>query len=148
MRQTPLPPLRADDRLAASALAHVAEQGPVGAVGHDSENGEAFDERIRRHGVEAESSAENIAYGPRDAADVVRELIIDSGVPDRGHRRNIFHAEFQSAGVTCGSHRDYDTMCVMDFAGAPLRSEGWRQAELSATSRGGGGFLMRFLHWR
>jgi uncharacterized protein YkwD len=117
MRQSPLPPLQADGRLAAAALEHVTQQGPKGEVGHDSGAGEPFEARLRRHGVAADAAGENIAYGPERAADVVRELIIDAGVPGRGHRRNIFERDFAAAGVSCGPHRVYRAMCVMDFAG-------------------------------
>ena len=128
LRQAPLPPLTLDADLSAAALEHVADQGAAGKVGHDGPAGEAFDARIRRHGVAADLAAENIAYGPSRAYDVVRELIIDSGVASRGHRRNLFHDGLQSAGVACGPHRDYGAMCVMDFAGRPLQAPGWRQA--------------------
>jgi hypothetical protein len=130
LRQAPLPPLALDEDLSAAALEHVADQGPAGKVGHDGPAGEAFDARIRRHGVAADLAAENIAYGPSQAHDVVRELIIDSGVPSRGHRRNLFHDGLVSAGVACGPHRDYGAMCVMDFAGRPLRAAAWRQASV------------------
>ena len=122
-RQPPLPPLSPDDALEAAAREHVEAQGPAGEIGHDGPGGEPFDLRLRRHGVEGVMEGENIAYGPMRAADVVRELIIDSGVPDRGHRRNIFHPAFANAGATCGPHRDYGVMCVVDFAGgSPARA--------------------------
>ncbi len=127
-RQEPLPPLKADDVLAGAAFEHVALQGPAGLVGHSGVNGERFYNRLRRHGAAEAIAAENIAYGPATPADVVRELIIDSGVPSRGHRRNIFHASFEVVGIGCGGHRDYSTMCVMDFSGAPSLSR-TRQAE-------------------
>jgi hypothetical protein len=117
LRQSPLPPLRGDDALAAAALEHVAAQGPAGEIGHSGPGGERFDARLRRHGVRAEVSAENIAYGPPTPRDMVRELIIDANVANRGHRRNIFHPALATAGVACGPHRDYAAMCVMDFAG-------------------------------
>jgi len=142
LRQSPLPPLSRDQILDAAALEHVEAQGPAGEIGHNSQDGERFDARLRRHGLQAQVAAENIAYGPSNARDVVRELIIDSGVASRGHRRNIFHADLAAAGVACGPHRDYAAMCVMDFAGpspeaqgleAPrLEADGWRQAALSA----------------
>ena len=137
MRQTPLPPLSRDEILDAAALEHVEAQGPAGEIGHDGEDGERFDARLRRHGLQAQVAAENIAYGPSTPSDVVRELIIDSGVASRGHRRNIFHPELAAAGVACGPHRDYAAMCVMDFAGpqpegTQLDADGWRQAALAA----------------
>ncbi len=146
MRQAPLPPLQSDEVLGAAALEHVSNQGPVGQIGHSGAAGERFDARLRRHGLTAEIAAENIAYGPATPSDVVRALIIDAGVASRGHRRNIFHAGLASAGVSCGPHRDYGVMCVMDFAGsAPQRALGWRQASLAteASASGGGGLLSR-----
>lgn len=119
MRQSPLPPLAPDDILTAAAIEHVEAQGAAGHIGHNSPDGERFYERVRRHGADRSAIlAENIAYGPPTAADTVRELIIDSGVPSRGHRHNIFHDGFEVVGVSCGPHRDYATMCVMDFGGS------------------------------
>lgn len=134
-RQAPLPPLDADQALAAAAREHVTVQGPEGLTGHEDPDGAPFDARLRRHGVDAASEGENIAYGPVRPADVVRELIIDSGVASRGHRRNIFGAGFEAAGVTCGPHRDYGRMCVIDFMGGPRQdaaSAGMRTAALDA----------------
>jgi uncharacterized protein YkwD len=128
-RQVPLPPLQPDDRLAAAALEHVEVQGPAGHIGHSGPDGERFYERIRRHGAEPLIAAENIAYGPPTAADTVRELIIDSGVPSRGHRRNIFHDSFEVVGVSCGPHRDYSTMCVMDFGGSSANAPSMKRHE-------------------
>lgn len=158
MRQTPLPPLSRDETLAAAALEHVEAQGPAGEVGHSGEDGERFDARLRRHGLQAQIAAENIAYGPRAPSDVVRELIIDSGVASRGHRRNIFHPQLAAAGVACGPHRDYAVMCVMDFAGPTpqlqqpdvprLDADGWRQAALAAPAFARPqGLLARLLGW-
>jgi len=133
-RQAPLPPLQPDDRLAAAALEHVEVQGPAGHIGHSGPDGERFYERIRRHGAEPLIAAENIAYGPPTAADTVRELIIDSGVPSRGHRRNIFHDSFEVVGVSCGPHRDYSTMCVMDFGGSSANAPSMKRHERSGQS--------------
>jgi uncharacterized protein YkwD len=63
-------------------------------------------------------SAETISYGYASAREVVAQLIVDSRVPGRGHRKTIFGAGYSLAGVACGSHSTYGAMCVIDFAGA------------------------------
>jgi uncharacterized protein YkwD len=118
MRQQPLPPLRPDDRLAAAARDHAAAQGPQGGRGHSGPGGEGPGQRMQRRGVWAGLSAENISYGYETPREVVLQLIVDSGVPNRGHRNTIFSRGYQAAGVACGRHRVYSAMCVIDFAGA------------------------------
>lgn len=115
-RQKPLPPLARSGRLAAAAAELVADEGKSGAVGHGVRRS-APQTRIERHGEWQGQIGENISYGPDEARRVVMELIVDDGVPDRGHRRNIFSRGFGTAGVACGSHPRYGTMCVIDFAG-------------------------------
>jgi uncharacterized protein YkwD len=121
MRQPPLPPLKANEALAAAARSHAAAQGRTYQVGHVSPNGATLSQRLQAHGVWAGLAAENISYGYDDPREVVRQLIIDSRVPGRGHRQNIFGAHYQAAGVSCAPHREYGSMCVIDFAGAFVR---------------------------
>lgn len=118
MRQPALPPLRPDVRIAAAAHDHAAWQGERGGLGHTGPGGQTPGARLQHHGVWAGLSAENISYGYSTPREVILQLIIDSGVPSRGHRQNIFGANYQIAGVGCGRHRTYDAMCVIDFAGA------------------------------
>lgn len=74
-------------------------------------------ERIERHGKWERRIAENIGYGPNNARSMVMQLIIDDGVPGRGHRANTFGTAFGTAGVACGPHPRFESMCVIDFAG-------------------------------
>lgn len=117
-RQPALLPVDNADLLAAAAADHVADQRATGATGHDGSDGSSPGERARKHGGGA-FVAEVIAYGPIDAADVVRQLIVDDGVADRGHRDIIFSAELRFAGVSCGAHPEYRTMCVIDLGITP-----------------------------
>ncbi|MET3666294.1 CAP domain-containing protein [Caulobacter sp. 1776] len=115
-RQPSLAPLKGDRRLDAAARAHAQAQGLRGDVGHGPAG--SLGQRLRANGVFAGLCAENISYGQQDARAIVRQLIIDSRVAGRGHRRNIFSSGYSAAGVACGEHRQWGSMCVIDFAGA------------------------------
>jgi uncharacterized protein YkwD len=118
MRQRPLPPLTQNGRLAAAADEHVATQGPTGEIGHGPPGN--FAQRMRDEGVFAGIEAESISYGQPTPRDVIRQLIVDSGVPSRGHRKDLLGSAFQAAGVGCGRHAEYGSMCVIDLAGAMM----------------------------
>jgi uncharacterized protein YkwD len=118
-RQAPLPPVAADARLERMAEAYVVEQGPTGQVGHTGPDGAGLEARMRRVGTAFRAGGEVLAYGPVSTHDAVRQLIVDSQVPGRGHRRNIFDKAFTAAGAACGPHQRYRIMCVVDFGGSP-----------------------------
>ena len=118
MRQPPLPALRWDERLGTSARGHADAQGGTGQVGHVGPRGDTFPQRLQRVGFYAGLTAEGISYGQMSAEDVVRQLIVDSGVRNRGHRRDIFGGNYQAAGVGCAEHARYGAMCVIQYAGA------------------------------
>lgn len=117
-RQAPLPALRVDHRIAEAADGHVRRQGPRGDVGHGGAGDDGLSQRLQRQGVWAGLVAETISYGHDNPFGVVSQLIIDSGVPGRGHRKTIFGQALRAAGAACGGHRVYGAMCVIDFAGA------------------------------
>ena len=119
MRQPALPPLAHNPRLAAAARAHAVRQGPTGEVGHGGPG--ALGQRLQREGLYAGIEAESISYGQRTPRDVIRQLVVDSGVPSRAHRRDLFGHAFQAAGVGCGPHAEWGSMCVIDLAGAIMR---------------------------
>lgn len=114
--QTPLPPLAWTQGLARSAAELVQDQAKSGHTGHGSGKLRMV-ERVERHVKWSGSIAENISYGPDSGRDVVLQLIVDDGVPGRGHRANIFSHDFRLAGVACGPHPGFKTSCTIDFAG-------------------------------
>jgi uncharacterized protein YkwD len=116
-RRKPLPTLDWSQGLAAAAAELVREQSKSGSTGHVGEQTGEMQERIERHGTMLQGViGENIAYGPSDPRRLVMQFIIDDGVPDRGHRENLYNSQFNSAGVACGPHPDFGTMCVINFA--------------------------------
>ena len=102
--------------LARAAGDHVRDQGPVGGTEHEGTDGSDPARRMERYGQWRGAVAENIAYGENPAREVVLQLLIDDGVPARGHRDALLDPEWGVSGVACGRHRDYGQMCVMDYA--------------------------------
>jgi len=115
--QAPVAALEWSDGIFRAARDHVRDQGPRGATGHNGSDGSTMDSRLRRYGAWQSTAAENIDYGSANARDVLISLIVDDGVPSRGHRRNIFNPNIRVMGGACGEHTRYRTMCVIDYAG-------------------------------
>lgn len=88
---------------------HVEDQGPASATGHTGSDGSSPSTRMARYGNVITPSGENLAYGPIDALDAVVQLIIDDGVPGRGHRSNIFASGYLEFGSFFGNHTYYRT---------------------------------------
>ncbi len=112
-----MPSLKWSNGMSLSAMDHVAEQGPTGLTGHPSGDGRRPWDRINQYGAGQGMIAENIAYGRLTARMMVLGFIVDDGIPDRGHRINIFNPELRYAGLACGDHKQFGIMCVIDFAG-------------------------------
>jgi len=118
-RQRPLPPLRWAEGLARSGAELVQAQAKNKETGHGSGR-LAMGRRIQRHGRWTIAIGEAISYGPYVAdrgRDVIAQLLVDDGVPSRGHRKALFDKDYRLAGVSCGPHPTFATACVIDFAG-------------------------------
>lgn len=116
-KQKPLPAVYPSAGLSKAAEDHVRDQSRTGRTGHRGSDRSDARTRIERYGKWKIRIAENIAYGGKTARQVVIYLLIDDGVNDRGHRKTFLHPDFRLVGVATGSHPEYKTMTVMDFAG-------------------------------
>lgn len=115
--QAPLPALSLSSGLTQAADDHLADQASTGTTGHTGRDGSTPSVRMGRHGRWLACCGENVAYGFSTPQEVVLQLIVDDGVRDRGHRKNMFSDRFTRVGIALGSHPKWRTVCVMDFAG-------------------------------
>ena len=113
----PVAPLGWSNGLYKAALYHCQDTGPRGMTGHESSDRTDTFERIEKFGQWQSTAGENCSYGSEDAMGVVLQLMIDDGVPSRGHRTNIMKTDFHVVGCATGPHSQHEMMCVMDFAG-------------------------------
>lgn len=112
----PLPPLMTSNGLSLAAMTHVKDQGSSGNTGHRGASG-MIEERVKPYGRWSGAIGENICYGNDSARERLMTWLIDDGFPSRGHRRRLLGTEFQVAGISCGSHPQYNAMCVLTLAG-------------------------------
>ncbi len=113
--QAPIAPLEPLPGLSSAARDHVEDTGKKGWMGHVGSDDSEPADRVSRYGTWYQRVGENITYGGWNAREFVIRLIIDDGIPDRGHRRNLFNPDFRFTGIAFGRHSDFGTMCVIDY---------------------------------
>jgi hypothetical protein len=118
IKASPLTVVKPSLGLTKAARDHVRDQSVSGKTGHTGRDGSGFRKRIERYGKWNVRIAENIAYGGISARQVLVYLLIDDGIPGRGHRKNFLNPDFRLVGVAEGTHPEYKRMSVMDFAGS------------------------------
>lgn len=117
-RQSPVSALTLNAALTRAARDHAADQARTAGFGHAGSDGSTVTSRVARYGTWQISINENIDYQPmRSGQNVIESLLIDDGVPDRGHRHNIFEPKSRVVGIACGPHPRYEATCVIVQAG-------------------------------
>lgn len=115
----PAPALVPSKGITLAARDHAADQSRTGRTGHDGADGSQMHTRIQRYGS-SNTYGENISYGRYQkeiGKRIISQLLIDDGVPSRGHRVNILRESFLSVGVAINTHPNYGMICVIDYAG-------------------------------
>ncbi len=113
----PLEPLTASDGLILAASSHVSDQSKSGATGHSGTDRMLIEERVRPYGSWQGDIGENLAYGNESARERLLTWLIDDGFATRNHRKRLMGQNYKVAGVSCGPHPEYGTMCVLALAG-------------------------------
>lgn len=119
LETAPLSPLLPSRALSLAARDHAIDTGKNGTAGHVSTNGDSSTDRVKRYGTFTGTFLgpwENCSYGHEDPIGIMLQLLIDDGVPSRGHRKNILQKNTGYVGVSIQPHKTYGTTCVQDFA--------------------------------
>ena len=116
-KTAPVPIMNPAEGLSKAAKELVNDQQKHGGIGHITQNGSTPQKRIDKYGTWDICSAEDITYGSFEARQIVIALLIDDGVSDRAHRKNILNPCFRFVGVANGNHPSYLSMCAIDYAG-------------------------------
>ena len=99
-----------------AAKDHAEDQGKTGQRGHEGSDGSSVRDRVNRYGSGANSLAETISYGKNTGRSIVIQLLVDDGVPSRGHRTIIMNGNYTLVGSSVGTHPNYGYLCVTDYA--------------------------------
>lgn len=116
----PMPALKLDDGLTAAAYLHSIHMAKKGQLDHTGANNSQPHQRVMQMGSFGMSMAvaENILNRREfDAEQFILDFVVDDGVPNRGHRKNIFTDKCHLVGL--GLYRENansDYYFTMDFA--------------------------------
>lgn len=111
-KQKPLNPLEFSVDLYKMASEYAQEMGNKGFTGHRN-----VTTRFKKNEVKYAYTGENCSYGYNSPLDIIMQLLIDKGVPDLGHRKNILSKDFKKIGISIQPHKKNEWTCVMDFGG-------------------------------
>jgi uncharacterized protein YkwD len=113
----PLGPLTTSTGLSLSAQVHVKDQGRAGTTGHKGTNDSLIEQRVKPFGNWQGAIGENLTYGNDSARERVLTWLVDDGFASRGHRKRLLSSDYKVAGLSCGPHPQFGTMCCLTLAG-------------------------------
>lgn len=90
-----LPVLTPEEAIYKAAEKHAEKQIYRGYIDHFGTDGTWPFDRMKKEAIWLNDGNENIACGPGDVRDILLQLLIDSGVPERGHRYNILNPNWE-----------------------------------------------------
>src|SRR5439155_3814871 len=100
-----------------AASTHVKDQSASGATGHAGSDKTMIEQRAKPFGTWQGGIGESLTYGNESARERILTWLIDDGVASRGHRQRMMSQDYKVAGISCGPHPEYGTMCVLTLAG-------------------------------
>ncbi len=99
-----------------SSFDHAEDIGSNGLIGHMGSDSSDLAERVERYTGWEGSIGENIYYGLSNPLEIVTLFLIDEGIDDRGHRKNILNSKYKYVGIAVYPHFYYGIVCVIHYA--------------------------------
>jgi uncharacterized protein YkwD len=115
--QQPLPAFEVSKGVSSAAADHAKDLATSGINGHKGSDGSLPNARVDRYGRWEGAIGETLVYELSPARQVIIALIIDDGVPTRGHRRNIFDPNYKITGISVSDPLSFGSKCVIDYVG-------------------------------
>jgi uncharacterized protein YkwD len=122
-RQKPVGSLTHDERLSKACNDHVSDIGPLGLATHESSDGRNVSDRIEKYAEWDGACTENIDFGSKLAEDIIINFLVDDGIPERLHRKNLFNPAVKYIGVASGEHKEFLHCTVVTYV-AGIRNIG------------------------
>lgn len=109
--------LTLNEALCKSAYDHAKDLGTNGDMDHTGSDGSTTSDRIERYTSWEGLCCENIDFGATTGEGIVLSFLVDDGVSNRGHRRNLFNPDIKCIGIGIHSHTEYEVCTVIDMVG-------------------------------
>ena len=87
-----------------------------GKVTHKSSDGSELKQRYEKRGTPVNCIAENIVFFHKDPLYIMLWQIIDDGVKDKQHRKNLLSDQYMFLGFRTDKHKHFGHVTVLDFA--------------------------------
>lgn len=112
----PQKPLEIDAGLQEAARELVEHLGPEGLT--NSKDPEmVIEKRVKLKINEPGAIAENLSFGWPSAKEIIIQMIVDDGVPSRGHRLNLMSGNYEKVGIAISKHKTFQCVCAIEFWG-------------------------------
>lgn len=124
--RSPLPPLQLTPGMSLAARDHAIDLSAHNLIGHIGTDGSVPIDRVARYGQAEGRVGENVSFLPLPVETVaaaarwhVWQLVVDDGVPDRGHRAALLREDYRLMGAGCDLHPGFGPhgqVCVVTYA--------------------------------
>lgn len=127
----PAPALEAAEPAFFAARDHAVDLIAKGITGHIGSDQTKPNDRVDRYGKWLGGIGEAIVYKVDTARNNVIGLIIDDGIPARGHRNDLFNPDYHYAGLSLSERGANGQVCVIVYVGGFSKKAGTAKAAAS-----------------